>query len=144
MDIGATKPTEIESRNIGLTFALLGFVAVGAGLAVGEVVRPFPWPLAFGLFVVTAITRRFGVALPGKWFVSFVPAAAASAAVALGWGAGGVVGCLAFIAGDRVFRRVPLMATLESAGHLAAGVAVRWGFVPDPGWIPGRGRVPGG
>lgn len=128
MDIGATRPIETEGRNIGLTFALLGYVAVGAGLAVGEVVRPFPWPLAIALLAATAMTRRFGVALPGKWFVSFVPAAAASAAVALGWGAGGVIGCLGFIIGDVAFRRVPRMATFESAGHLAAGVAVGGGM----------------
>lgn len=128
MDTGATRATETDSRNIGLTFAVLGFVAIGAGLAVGEYIRPVPWLLAAGLLAGTAMTRRFGVALPGKWFVSFVPAAAASAAVALGWGTGGLVGCLGFIVGDLAFRRVPLISTLESAGHLAAGVAVGGGM----------------
>ena len=127
MDISATTASETQGRNIGLSFAVLGFVAIGAGISFGEVARPFPWLLAVVLLAATAMTRRFGVALPGKWFVSFVPAAAASAAVALGWGAGGLVGFLGFLLGDLAFRRVQLVSTLESAGHLAAGAAVGGG-----------------
>lgn len=128
MTLPSTTPSEFSGRNIGMSFAVLGFIAIGAGIAVDEVVRPFPWLLAIGLMATAAITRRFGVALPGKWYVSFVPAAAASAAVALGWGAGGVVGSIGFIIGDLLFRRVKFSSTFETAGHLAAGVAVGGGL----------------
>lgn len=136
--------SEDRGRFIGTGFAILGFLALLAGVAGGEVVTPFPWVLALVLLVFATITRRFGVALPGKWFVSFVPAAAASAAVALGWGAGGVVGCLGFVLGDLLFRRVPLQSTLESAGHLGAGVAVGGGLYHVLGGEPGLVAYQGG
>jgi len=117
-------PAEDNARNLGLGFSIAGFLALIWGLALGEVVHPFPILLAAGLFVIAAITRRFGVALPGKWFVSFVPAAAACASVALGWGAGGLVALAGFVAGDLVFRRVRISRIAESAGHLACGIAL--------------------
>jgi methyl-accepting chemotaxis protein len=118
------EPADDRARYLGLGFAVVGFLAIALGLALGEVGRPFPALLAAALFLLTAVTRRFGVALPGKWFVSFVPAAVACGSVALGWGAGGVVGCAGFVAGDLVFRRVRLSGTVESAGHLACGIAL--------------------
>ncbi|MGE0353041.1 MAG: methyl-accepting chemotaxis protein [Gemmatimonadales bacterium] len=134
---------EAGGRAVGLGFSLLGIAALGLGVLLGEYVVPFPWILALALLTLAAATRRFGVALPGKWYVSFVPAAAAASAVALGWAAGGVVACCGFILGDLIFREVRLMTTVEAAGHLAAGVAVGGGLYRLLGGALGLGAFHG-
>ena len=78
----------------------------------------------FVLAVVGALARRFGIALPGNGFTSYILGVVAYATLDRGWPFGVVVGPVAMLAGDVALRRLPLAAALDNAAHLAAGGAV--------------------
>ncbi len=111
-----------------LGIAFLGLLAVVTGALLDRVVTPFPIALAVAVFLAAVAARAAGVALPGKWFVSFTPAVAAAGAAALGWGPGGILSVLGLLVGDLGVRRLRLDDQVRTAGHLAAGVAVAGGL----------------
>src|SRR5256884_974004 len=76
------------------------------------------------LVVVGALTRRYGIALPGNGFASYILGVTAYAILDRGWPFGVVVASLAMIAGDLALRRLPLAAALDNAAHLATGAAL--------------------
>jgi len=76
------------------------------------------------LVVVGALTRRYGIALPGNGFSSYILGVTAYAILDRGWPFGVVVGSLAMIAGDLALRRLPVAAALDHAAHLATGAAL--------------------
>src|SRR5438445_710761 len=76
------------------------------------------------LVVVGALARRFGIALPGNGFSSYILGGMAYAMLDRGWPFGVVVGPVAMVLGDVAFRRLPLAAALDNAAHLTAGGAV--------------------
>src|SRR5437762_5501835 len=76
------------------------------------------------LVVVGALTRRYGIALPGNGFSSDTLAVTAYAILDHGWPFGCVVASLAMIAGDLALRRLPVAAALDNAAHLATGAAL--------------------
>src|SRR5919109_31731 len=78
----------------------------------------------FVLAVVGALARRFGIALPGNGFTSYILGVGAYAPLDGGWPFGVVVGPVAMLAGDVALRRLPLAAALDNAAHLTAGGAV--------------------
>jgi methyl-accepting chemotaxis protein len=78
----------------------------------------------FVLAVVGALARRFGIALPGNGFTSYILGVVAYATLDRGWPFGVVVGPVAMLAGDVALRRLPLAAALDNAAHLTAGGAV--------------------
>jgi len=76
------------------------------------------------LVVVGALTRRYGIALPGNGFSSFILGVAAYAILDRGWTFGVVVAPLAMVTGDLVLRRLPVTAALDNAAHLTTGAAL--------------------
>ena len=76
------------------------------------------------LVIVGALARRFGIALPGNGFTSYILGVMAYATLDRGWPFGVLVGPAAMLAGDVALRRLPVGAALDNAAHLAAGGAV--------------------
>ena len=76
------------------------------------------------LVVVGALTRRYGIALPGNGFASFILGVTAYAILDRGWTFGVLVAPLAIIAGDLALRRLPVAAALDNAAHLTTGAAL--------------------
>src|SRR5881392_2473651 len=76
------------------------------------------------LVIVGALARRFGIALPGNGFTSYMLGVMAYATLDRGWPFGVVVGLVAMVVGDVALRRLPLAAALDNAAHLTAGGAV--------------------
>src|SRR5437764_729298 len=75
------------------------------------------------LVVVGALARRFGIALPGNGFTSYMLGVMAYATLDRGWPFGVVVALVAMVVGDVALRRLPLAAALDNAAHLTAGGA---------------------
>ncbi|TFG47501.1 MAG: hypothetical protein E4H38_08025, partial [Gemmatimonadales bacterium] len=124
---------------LGSLFAAAGIVALLVGLALSPLITPFPWKQAALVFVAGLGSRRFGASLPGKWFVSLTPAVAAAGIAALGWPAGGIVAAGSVVIGDLLFRRSTIRLSLETAGHLAVGIALAGGLYVLAGGIHGLG-----
>ena len=76
------------------------------------------------LVILGALARRFGIALPGNGFTSYILGVMAYATLDRGWPFGVLVGPAAMLAGDVALRRLPLTAALDNAAHLTAGGAV--------------------
>src|SRR2546422_2413101 len=76
------------------------------------------------LVVVGALTRRYGIALPGNGFASYILGVTAYAILDRGWPFGVVVAPLAMVAGDLALRRLPVAAALDNAAHLTTGAAL--------------------
>src|SRR5207245_8830403 len=117
--------------------------AVAAALAAYVAGRAVPGP-GFGaefatLVVIGALARRYGVALPGNGFSSYILGVTAFAVLDRGWACAVLVGPTAMVAGDLMLRRLPPRAALVNAAHLTAGTAVgglmydRLGGVAWPG-----------
>src|SRR5256884_5324940 len=108
--------------------ALSAVAAVAAGLAAFASRRvPLGAHIAeeiVVLVVVGALTRRYGIALPGNGFSSYILGVTAYAILDRGWPFGVVVASLAMIAGDLALRRLPVAAALDNAAHLATGAAL--------------------
>src|SRR5207249_8014513 len=108
--------------------ALGAVAAIAAGLA-AFASRRVPLGAAVAeeiavLVVVGALTRRYGIALPGNGFSSYILGVTAYAMLDRGWPFGVVVASLAMIAGDLALRRLPVAAALANAAHLATGAAL--------------------
>src|ERR1051326_9519859 len=73
------------------------------------------------LVIVGALARRFGIALPGNGFTSYILGVMAYATLDRGWPFGVIVGQVAMLVGDVALRRLPLGAALGNAAHLTAG-----------------------
>jgi methyl-accepting chemotaxis protein len=91
---------------------------------------PHPFPVFEYVFLVgfAAATRRYGLALPGRGFSSFVLGVVLFAILHRGWGWGVLVSPLGMLAGDVLLRRLRLRAAVANASHLTFGAAVV-GFV---------------
>src|SRR5207244_2447977 len=76
------------------------------------------------LVVIGALARRYGVALPGNGFSSYILGVTAFAVLDRGWACAVLVGPTAMVAGDLMLRRLPPRAALVNAAHLTAGTAV--------------------
>src|SRR6266571_610588 len=110
---------------IAVSFAAL--VSFGAGLVAyvnGRVPAGANLPLAGTLLVlVAAVTRRYGSALPGNGFSSYVLGAMLYAILDRGWAFAAIVAPLGMLVGDVLLRRMPLRNALGNAAHLTAGSA---------------------
>src|SRR2546425_6028585 len=76
------------------------------------------------LVVVGALTRRYGIALPGNGFASYILGVTAYAILDRGWPFAVLVAPLAMVAGDLALRRLPVAAALDNAAHLTTGAAL--------------------
>jgi methyl-accepting chemotaxis protein len=99
--------------------AALAFV-----ILTGAYPRPFPFLEYVLLIAAAAATRRYGLALPGKGFSSFVLGVVLFAILRHGWGWGVLVAPAGMLAGDILLRRLPLRTAVANASHLTFGVAV--------------------
>ncbi len=111
------------------TLVALGAVAaIAAGLAAFATRRvPLGADVAEAivvLVVVGALTRRYGIALPGNGFASYILGVTAYAILDRGWPFAVLVAPLAMVAGDLALRRLPLAAALDNAAHLTTGAAL--------------------
>jgi len=105
--------------------SLAALVSFGAGLvalAKGTVPAGENLPLAGAvLIVVAALSRRYGIALPGNGFSSYVIGVMLFAILDRGWAFAAIVAPFAMLVGDVLLRRVPVRAALGNAAHLTAG-----------------------
>src|SRR6266566_2764565 len=77
--------------------------------------------LAAIVVVGAAVTRRYGIALPGNGFSSYVLGVMLFGILDRGWAFAAIVAPLAMLVGDVLMRRLPLRAALGNAAHLTAG-----------------------
>src|SRR5574341_1151314 len=134
---GPTGPTGMTSApRLRWTRSLMvrGAVGLVAAFALAAALRAYatgraPLGEAFSLTlialtVVGALTRRYGIPLPGNGFSSYVLGVVAFAALDRGWPFAVVVAPFAMAVGDLFLRRLPLRSTLGNAAHLNAGGAI--------------------
>src|SRR3989449_225696 len=76
------------------------------------------------LAVAGALTRRYGIPLPGNGFSSDVLGVVAYALLDRGWAFATLLAPLALLPGDLLLRRLPPRAAFGNAAHLAAGTAL--------------------
>ena len=105
--------------------ALLALGVAFAGYATGRLSTSGTFPTALaGLVAVGALTRRFGIALPGNGFSSYVLGVTTFAILERGWEFVTLVAPLLTVLGDVVLRRLPLRLAVSNAAHLTAGSAL--------------------
>lgn len=80
--------------------------------------------VAVALVAVGALTRRYGIALPGNGFSSYALGVVVYAVLDRGWTFAALVAPVAMSLGDILLRRLPARAALGNAAHLTAGTAV--------------------
>lgn len=102
----------------GFVWALLAYGSGRASLGPGF------GPTLVALAVVGALTRRFGIPLPGNGFSSYVLGVMGYAVLERGWTLAVVVAPAAIALGDFFLRRLSARAVLGNAAHLTAGSAV--------------------
>jgi methyl-accepting chemotaxis protein len=105
----------------------LGAVAAIAGAVVAFATNRAPLGSlleVLALIGVGALTRRYGIGLPGRGFSSYLLGVAVYAVLDHGWTLAVIVAPLATIVGDLLLRRLPLRAALGNAAHVTAGSAV--------------------
>src|SRR5690242_6793108 len=99
-------------------------VAVALAIGSGALPEAFPFAEFALLLIAAALTRRYGLQLPGRGFASFVLGVVLFAVLRHGWAFAVLVAALGMAVGDLAFRRLRVAAALVNAGHLAAGTAV--------------------
>jgi len=105
--------------------AVLAVAFAFAGYATGRLSTSGTFPTALaGLVFVGALTRRFGIALPGNGFSSYVLGVTAFAILERGWEFVTLVAPMLTVLGDVVLRRLPLRLAASNAAHLTAGSAL--------------------
>src|SRR5213083_1109039 len=110
---------------VRVVVAIAALVSFGAGLAAyasGRIPAAVNLPLVGALLVlVAAVTRRYGIALPGNGFSSYVLGAMLFAILDRGWAFAAIVAPFAMLVGDVLLRRLPFRTALGNAAHLTAG-----------------------
>ncbi|HEY3280252.1 MAG TPA: methyl-accepting chemotaxis protein [Gemmatimonadales bacterium] len=80
--------------------------------------------VAVALVAAAALSRRYGIALPGNGFSSYIVGVMLYAVLDRGWAFAAVVAPFAMGVGDLVLRRLPLRAALGNAAHLTTGTTL--------------------
>jgi len=119
---------------VRLAVSIAALVSFGAGLVAyvnGRIPAGQNLPLAGAVLVlVAAITRRYGIALPGNGFSSYVLGVMLYAILDRGWAFAAIVAPFAMLVGDVLLRRMPVRTALGNAAHLTAGSAfVGWMYL---------------
>src|SRR6267143_3602714 len=105
--------------------ALASFGAGVLAYARGGAAASEGLPLAaVALIFAAALSRRYGIALPGNGFSSGVLGVMLYAILDRGWGFAALVAPFAMLVGDILLRRLPLRAALNNAGHLTVGTTL--------------------
>src|SRR6266540_2893313 len=117
--------TAAPARVVRALVPLAGLACFGGGLvayAAGNAPAAENLPLvAAALVSVAALGRRFGIALPGNGFSSYVVGVMLYAILDRGWAFAAVIAPFAMLVGDLVLRRVSLRSALGNAAHLTTG-----------------------
>ncbi|HEX9704140.1 MAG TPA: methyl-accepting chemotaxis protein [Gemmatimonadales bacterium] len=118
-------PGAIAVRVIVSTAAVGALVAAFGAYVTGAA----PLGDNFGVALVTlvligAVTRRFGVPLPGNGFSSYIIGVVFLALLARGGAFATLVAPFAITLGDVFLRRLPLRAALTNAAHLTTGSTI--------------------
>src|SRR5437667_2595993 len=110
---------------VRVAVSLAALASFGAGLAAyasGRVPAGENLPLAGALLVLIAsLTRRYGIALPGNGFSSYVLGVMLYAILDRGWACAACGSPRAMLGGDVLLRRLPHRAGLGNAAHLTMG-----------------------
>jgi methyl-accepting chemotaxis protein len=118
----------VPTTLVPVVVALGALAAIGvafAGYATARLATGGSFALALaGLVVVGALTRRFGIPLPGNGFSSYVLGVTTFAVLERGWEFAAIVAPLLTVLGDVVLRRLPLRIAGSNAAHLTAGAAL--------------------
>src|SRR5881296_2507608 len=118
----------------------IGWAALAYGSGAARARPGFATEL-LALAVPGALTRRYGIPLPGNGFSSYVLGVVAYALLARGWAFATVVAPLAMLVGDLGLRRLPAAAALGDAAHLTAGSAVAGLVYQRLGGVVGTGAL---
>jgi len=111
-----------SALGIAAVVAVIGGVV---GLVDWATTAPADFLIQLVLFVaIGALTRRFGIALPGGGYASFVLGVALAGILLYDWHFAVVAATLTVLVGDVGLRRLPWSVALSILGHLAFGVAV--------------------
>ncbi len=119
-----------EDRFLRVGVDLAALATLAFVVLTREFPHPFPVLELVLLALVAAATRRFGLALPGKGFSSFVLGVVLFAVLQRGWGFGVLMAPLGMLGGDIPLRRLRLRNAVANAGHLTFGTAIV-GFAYD-------------
>jgi methyl-accepting chemotaxis protein len=106
--LGAAAGLAAAAVAVVLDGASLGAVIVQLALFIGAIV----------------LTRRFGIALPGQGFASFVLGVVLAAQLLHGWAFAVLAAAAGMVAGDRFVRQRPWADALNVAAHLTFGTAL--------------------
>jgi methyl-accepting chemotaxis protein len=93
------------------------------------------------LVVASALSRRFGIALPGKGFASLILGITLYALLNYGWPTATLVTTIGVPSGDFLFRRLRLRAGLRTAAHLAIGTILVGGVYEALGGATGSAAL---
>lgn len=123
--LGVRVPEAIAVRAIVSAAAVGAFAAALGAYVTGTE----PLGDSFGVALVTlvlvaAVTRRFGIALPGNGFSSYILGVVLYAVLSRGWAFATLAAPFGMALGDLFLRRLPLRAALGNAAHLATGSAL--------------------
>ena len=115
------RPASIVRVVISIA-ALASFAAGLVAFVSGQVPAGESLPLAGAFLVlIAAVTRRYGISLPGNGFSSYVLGVMLFAILDRGWAFAAVVAPFAMLVGDVLLRRLPIRTALGNAAHLTAG-----------------------
>jgi len=107
---------------------LAALAAFGAGVVAyvtGNAPAGENLPVAgLALIVAAALSRRYGIALSGNGFSSYVVGVMLLAILDRGWAFATLVAPFAMLVGDIFLRRLPLRAALNNAAHLTMGTTL--------------------
>src|SRR2546426_9373142 len=126
---------------VRIAVSVAALVSFGAGLVAyinGGVPAGENLPLAGALLVlVAAVTRRYGIALPGNGFSSYVLGVMLYAILDRGWAFAAIVSPFAMLGGDVLLRRLPLRAGLGNATPLTMGSSLVGLMYAPPNGVQG-------
>lgn len=131
-----------------LVRALVALGAVGAIGAAATALATASAPLGVNvaqevvvLAAVGALTRRYGIPLPGKGFTSYILGVTVYAILDRGWPFAVLVAPAAMVTGDLAWRRLPAATALDNAAHLTAGSALAGLTYSRMGGATGSGAI---
>lgn len=118
------------TRSSSLVLALAAFAFIAGAFALSEL---FARAQTLGpgfvyefvaIILIAALARRFGIALPGKGFASFVIGVSLFAILNHGWPVATLIAMLGMLGGDIGFRRLQSEAALINVAHLTIATTI--------------------
>src|SRR5262245_11073857 len=130
---------------VRLAVSLAALASFGAGIIAytsGRVPAGPNLPLVGALLIlVAALSRRYGIALPGNGFSSYVIGVTLFTILDRGWAFTAIVAPFAMLVGDIFLRRLPLRAALANAAHLTTGSTLVGWMYARLGGMSGAGAL---